>query len=410
MKKLKLFWRAFEEPYGILGVREEWRRHLGAEFAAASPFLRKLKEPSATYPCPRRGGDGCPRRVVIHGPEDIVAVCGCVPKECDTLKLKPEDITVYELDRRRFCGFLAESLGLATVAEPVGPLDGIWHVGSLAVTATDHRPAFLVASTSRSQFDGAIGSLLVSFQGPFTVLTPTPRFAGATATEGLRQRGAALLAIEDVIVDSGDSKLVAAAALADLLAAEGGRVIPVAEDKRNLFRREQDFWLIAFHGKEVRLRHMVGFDYLAELLRRPGVEVEALSLGGRPEGDSEAAVASAGLEMADDKTLREVRAALQARKNELAAVPAKDWPKRGRLQEEIKKLEDYLSQAEARNGRARKIAGSAQRARTSVTNAIVRAIQGVEKDHADLAAHLQGSVRTGTTLIYLPATPIDWQF
>jgi hypothetical protein len=78
MKKLKRFWRAFEEPYGVLGVREEWRRHLGAELAAASSFLRKLKEPSATYPCPRRGGDGCPRRVVIHGPEDTVDAKGRV--------------------------------------------------------------------------------------------------------------------------------------------------------------------------------------------------------------------------------------------------------------------------------------------------------------------------------------------
>jgi hypothetical protein len=410
MKKLKRFWRAFEEPYGVLGVREEWRRHLGAELAAASPFLRKLKEPSATYPCPRRGGDGCPRRVVIHGPEDIVAVCGCVPKECDTLKLKREDIAVYELDRKRFCGFLAESLGMTPVAEAVGPRDRVWHVGSLAVTATDHRPVFLVASPSRSSFDGAIGSLLVAFQGPFTVLTPTLRFVGATATEGLRQRGAALLALDEVIVESGDGRLVTTAALADLLAAEGGRVLPEAEEKRNLFRREQDFWLIAFQGKTVRHRHMVGFDYVAELLRRPGVEVEALSLAGRPECDSEAVVASSGLEMTDDKALREVRAALQARKNELAAVPAKDWPKRGKLQDEIAKLEDYLFQAEGKRGRARKIAGSAQRARTAATNAIVRAIQSVEKDHKDLAAHLHDSVRTGTTLIYLPATPIDWQF
>jgi hypothetical protein len=405
MKKLKRFWRAFEEPYGVLGVREEWRRQ---ELTAASPFFRKLREPSPTYPCPRRGGDGCPRRVVIHGPEDIVAVCGCVPKECDTLKLKPEDIIVYELDRRRFCGFLAESLGLAPVAEPVGPPDGIWHVGSLAVSATDHRPVFLVAAPNRSSFETAVGMLLVDFQGPFTVLSPTLRFTSATATEGLRQRGAALLALGEVIVESGDGNLVAAGVLADLLG--GGRRLAVAGDERNLFRREQDFWLIAFNGKAVRLRHMVGFDYLAELLRRPGAEVEALTLAGRPERDSEAVIATAGLEMADDKTLREVRAALQERKIELAAVPAKDWPKRGRLQEEIKKLEDYLSQAEARNVRARKIAGSAQRTRTAVTNAIVRAIQSVEKDHADLAEHLQGSVRTGTTLIYLPATPIDWQF
>lgn len=410
MTKLKHFWRTFEEPYGVRGVREEWRRHLGAEFAAASGFLRKLKEPSATYPCPRRGGDGCPRRVVVHSPSDIVAVCGCAPKECDPLKLQSEDIAVFELDRKRFCGFLADSLRLAPAAEHVGSHDTIWHVGSLAVTATDRRPVFLVAASNRTSFDAGIGTLLGAFQGPFTVLTPTLRFAGAPTMESSRQRGAALLALDEVIVDSGDGKLVAAAALADLLAAEEGRVLPATEDRRNLFRREQDFWLIAYRGKAIRLRHMVGFDYLAELLRRQGVEVEALSLIGHPESGSEAVIASAGLDMADEKALREIRAALQARRSDLASVAPKDWPKRGRLQEEIEKLEDYLSQTEANNGRARKIAGSAQRARTAVTNAIARAIHSIGKDHAEFAKHLEASVRTGTTLIYLPAAPTDWKF
>lgn len=181
-------------------------------------------------------------------------------------------------------------------------------------------------------------------------------------------------------------------------------------EEANIFRREQDVWVIAFQRKAVRLRHIVGFEYLAALLRQPGAELEALSLAGRAESETQAVVASAGLEVADEKTLREVRTALDIRKSELASIPAKDWPARGRLQDEIAKLEGYLSQAEARNGRARKIAGSAQRARTAVTNAIVRAIQNIEKEHKDLGAHLDASIRTGTTLLYLPPEPIDWQF
>jgi hypothetical protein len=57
--------------------------------------------------------------------------------------------------------------------------------------------------------------------------------------------------------------------------------------------------------------------------------------------------------MADDKALRQVRAELERRKTELSALPAKDWPKKGNLQEEIAKLEAYLSQTEGRHGQAR---------------------------------------------------------
>lgn len=411
MKKLKRFWRALEEPYGVRGVREHWRRYVGAELEAISPFLRSLKEPSLTYPCPRIGGDGCPRGVVVHGPEDIVAVCRTHPKECDTIKLSPADIVEYEFDWKRFCGFLSELLGMVVVAEPLRGQSDTWHVGTWAVNATDHRPAFFVAAASRASFDGAVGVLLISCQGPSIVLAPTLRFSGGAATEGLRQRGAALLALEDVVLQSDEGKLVSAGTLPEMLGA-GASPDPAAAvgAHRNVFRREQDFWIMAFQGKAVRLRHIVGFDYLAELLRQPGAEVEALSLAGRAEPEAEAVVVSAGLEVADEKTLREVRSALSIRRSELAAIPAKDWPTRGRLQEEIAKLEGYLSQAEARNGRARRTGGSAQRARTAVTNAIVRAIQNIEKEHKDLGAYLQASVRTGTTLLYLPAKPADWQF
>ncbi len=133
MKRLKRLWRAFEEPFGIRGVRTHWRRILGDEFAAVSPFLRRLREPSETYPCPRLGGDGCPRRVVVHGPEDIVAVCHCVPKACDTLKLQPADIVEYDFDWKRFCEALSGLLQLVSVAEPMSMHKGLWQVGSWAV-------------------------------------------------------------------------------------------------------------------------------------------------------------------------------------------------------------------------------------------------------------------------------------
>ena len=82
----------------------------------------------------------------------------------------------------------------------------------------------------------------------------------------------------------------------------------------------------------------------------------------------------------------------------------------GALQEDIKKLEKYLGEVGTHQGKARKVAGTAQRSRTSVTNAINRAIDHISALHPDLGLHLRESIKTGTTPIYAPVELPDWQF
>jgi hypothetical protein len=407
MKKLKRLWRTFEAPYDTRGVRAHWRQYVGAELEAISPFLRSLKEPSATYPCPRRGGDGCPRGVVIHAPDDIVAVCRSYPKECDTIKLKPADIIEYEFDWKRFCGFLSELFGLVSVAEPVRGQGSIWHVGTWAVSATDHRPVFLVATSSRAQFDGAVGVLLISHQGPFVVLAPTLRFSGAAGTDGLRQRGAALLALEDIVLLSEEGKLVGAGALPELLTG-GGRQVSAGEVHGNVFRREQDFWAISFGGKIIRLKDSAGLGYIAELLRAPGKEIEALALVGRPSDGIAGLSMTGSMEMADEKAIRTVKAALEEREQELDGLPHGE--RRERLVEEIEKLKRYLEENRGLGGRVRRIADAAEKARKAASAAVSRALVEIRHHHPELAAHLKSSLALGRTLLYRPEKNMDWNF
>ena len=77
MTSLRRFWRALERPYGLCGVTAELRRLIGPELPAVAPLLRPLPVGSETYPCPTPGGDGCPRRVVMRGDGQLVALCGC---------------------------------------------------------------------------------------------------------------------------------------------------------------------------------------------------------------------------------------------------------------------------------------------------------------------------------------------
>ena len=402
MTSLSRFWRALERPYGLCGVTAELRRLIGPELPAVAPLLRQLPVGSETYPCPTPGGDGCPRRVVMRGDGQFVALCGCSPKECDPLVLKPAEVVVQEFDPKRLCRAVADQLPLSGSVTAVAADDAVWSLGSTR-SSSGEKQVFLLPAGGAGVVANGINQLLASFQSPWLALAPTHRSVTPIQKELAARAASTVVALEDIVFADTGSVLKVDAAMVVPHSAAG------AASDENIFRREQNVWLVRFAGKTVHLQHTVGFDYIVELLRRPRIEIEALLLTGRTEPERPT-VNSAGLDMADDKALRQVRAELERRKTELSALPAKDWPKKGSLQEEIAKLEAYLSQTEGRHGQARKVSGSAQRARTAVTNAIVRSIARIEKDHRALATHLRESIRTGTTLIYLPSTPVDWHF
>jgi hypothetical protein len=129
MVKLQKLWTALEAPYGVAGVRADLARLLGDELRFAEPFLRRLPDPSETYPCPQLGWSGCPRRVITHPDGRIVAFCGCDPPACETLSLRPEDVVRYELDTGLLCKFLGRTLGFSVSQTKLSGRHGVWSVG-----------------------------------------------------------------------------------------------------------------------------------------------------------------------------------------------------------------------------------------------------------------------------------------
>jgi hypothetical protein len=178
----------------------------------------------------------------------------------------------------------------------------------------------------------------------------------------------------------------------------------------NVFRREQDVWALSFYGKTIRLKHLAGLGYIAELLRAPGREIEALALVGQPSNGQAPVPSASGIGIADEQAVRAVRAALQERERELGGVAENDWSRRGSLREEISKLRQYLQQAQGFGGRGRKSAGAAEKARKAVSAAVTRALAEIEEHHPSLAAHLRSSVELGATLLYRPPNDLDWEF
>ena len=190
-----------------------------------------------------------------------------------------------------------------------------------------------------------------------------------------------------------------------------------------VFRREGEFWTIAYRGQMFRLRDVKGLGYIASLLAAGGREVHVLELvgaaTGRPadarvrlaENDLVGSVSSDRDPVLDDRAKRDYGRRLQ--ELELELEEARDWrdPERAaRLQGELDLLTQELARAVGLRGRDRAFSSPAERARISVTKAIRTAIRLIGKQSPDLAAHFEASIHTGRFCSYATpgAPPPSW--
>jgi hypothetical protein len=148
----------------------------------------------------------------------------------------------------------------------------------------------------------------------------------------------------------------------------------------SVFRKQGKVWELSFVGKTVHVPDRVGLGYISELLRSPGQAVDAVQLAGASSAAGKLPQ-SRSIPLADEKAIRTVRQNLEERKAALNELGPAEWVRRGDLEAEIGKLEEYLRQVQSLRGDSRRIKGTAERARTSVTNAIDRAIEKLSQEH-----------------------------
>jgi tetratricopeptide (TPR) repeat protein len=188
-----------------------------------------------------------------------------------------------------------------------------------------------------------------------------------------------------------------------------------------VFRREGEYWTVAYHGHIVRLRDAKGLRCLSELLGRPGREIHVLELVAASQGpptrrrtrDRDGLAVPTGSD-AGELLDPQAKAAYRQRITDLEAEleEADDYhdPERAsRAREEIDLLTQQLAAAVGLGGRNRRAASTAERARVSVTLALRAALKKVTAAHPDLGAHLADTVRTGQYCSYRPGTSITWQ-
>jgi tetratricopeptide (TPR) repeat protein len=198
---------------------------------------------------------------------------------------------------------------------------------------------------------------------------------------------------------------------------------------RNVFRREGEYWTVAYDGSVVRVKDTKGLRHLAQLLTHPGREFHAADLeaadhqparaaplGPRERAaDAELAVrpdlGDAG-ELLDATAKAAYKARLEELQTELDEAEGFNDPARAaRARQEMDFLVGELARAVGLGGRDRRAASHAERARLNATRAIRVAMANLARVNPSLGRHLASTIRTGRYCSYTPdpRVPISWE-
>ncbi len=314
--------------------------------------------------------------------------------------------------------FFDSCAGLTELLTVIGHVDREIALGTFAATCEEFRSVLpklssrsyyhAIASGDEDELHGLLGTHLLRGlpdgeywerqQAQVDLLWP--QFSTEIA-EPIRVPQAHAERVKDYLREAGD--LAQARIAAGIPLPELASVTEPAEGQPRdyVFCKEGAKWRVVFNGRRTFVDHLKGMTYIAELLRRPGTPIEALTLA---DG---AALAGEVIESIDETLALEEALGLASIDGEISGVDKSDrgvWQeleeKRGELKAEYSKL--FNVHGEERTHRRQQ-----ENARTSVKKAIDRALNRLDKP---LFAHLESTLKTGNECCYAPSKTdtIDW--
>jgi predicted ATPase len=163
-------------------------------------------------------------------------------------------------------------------------------------------------------------------------------------------------------------------------------------------------WEVSYHGRVVTVRASKGMTDLAVLLASPGREHHCLDLtGAGAQEASTGEVIDAAARRAYETRIRDLQEELDD------AELAHDIARAERAQTELDALVDHLTAAIGGGGRTRRASGTAERARTAVTQRLRSTLRQLAEAHPELGRHLRASVTTGLYCNYTPTDDTTWR-
>jgi hypothetical protein len=203
---------------------------------------------------------------------------------------------------------------------------------------------------------------------------------------------------------------------------------PSAES--NIFRREGEYWTIAYDGTDFRLKDAKGLHYIAHLLSHPGLEVHVADLVaamGKRQVDpaaksycrmSKTQLAELHLQVSRLGTAgpmldSQAKAAYQRRLHELQEVLEEaqrfnDPARAAKAQAEIAFIANELGAAYGLGGRVRQAADTVEKIRKAATNRIRESLTKIQQAHPAAWRHLFSAIKTGAFCSYTPDKHTPW--
>ena len=414
MKSTERIWYALEDAAALSGVCASWARELHEDLDVLVPFLRPRPGLVESYPCDFPGY-GCPREVICHGPDDMVAVCRSTEIECETLGLTKADLVSYELDLLK----LASSLrSLLPICGPEPSLDDAFHravvLGTVTSAGSEVRAYFALPHLRRGEEPRIIiERLLARHTGGFLLLLPRDTLLPPLMAMTLVQRGARVLWLTEITAIE-DRKIV----LKDpsITRRLFGSALDEARLDRPSFVRQGSCYLVSFKGKSAAFPLLVGMRCIAILLSREGERVPSRELAMQPENaikrvpNACAAELGAPLPVVQGRKGGDSDLVIDKRTRRELEDRIAEHREAGRIAE-AESLNADLQRAIDIAGRTRQLGSQREHRRTNVRNRITLALELVKRDLPELYEHLDGekpTLTTGGYCSYWPSSPMNW--
>jgi pimeloyl-ACP methyl ester carboxylesterase/class 3 adenylate cyclase len=186
----------------------------------------------------------------------------------------------------------------------------------------------------------------------------------------------------------------------------------LAVEQSNVFRRDGEYWTVAFDGRVSALRDTKGMRDLARLLDEPDREHHVSDLAATESGAAVGPSTARGAfdPMVDDTARAQYRRRL-SELDELIddADMDGDVERSAAAIAEREALVAELSRAYGIGGHVRHSPDHIERARKAVTRRMRDAMARIDQAHPTLGRHLQSAVHTGVFCSYSPEREISWR-
>jgi hypothetical protein len=209
--RLIAFWEILETNFPLGGLRRHLGELVGEDVVRALEDAGVLKylRVADRYPCPRPGGEGCPRHVVELDDGSYEAVCGNDPPECPDFPLKKEDLAFLAVVPDELSAAVAKVLQIRAAVEVLPGRRHVFRVGSFIPEAGIKHIIYLAARCNERDYGECLDALKVHAAGQtFAVLVPTERFISEETRRSLASVAAPVIALVDAI-DLSDAGLTA---------------------------------------------------------------------------------------------------------------------------------------------------------------------------------------------------------